>query len=70
MTDVKATLKSEDPHVSSRTLNWVMYCIASRTTFRSVWSVLMTDSGSQGVAFPALVEIAKVHLMFSSIALD
>ncbi|GJY34484.1 reverse transcriptase domain-containing protein [Tanacetum coccineum] len=28
-TDVKATLKSEDPHVSSRTLNWKMYCIAS-----------------------------------------
>ncbi|PWA56334.1 hypothetical protein CTI12_AA419380 [Artemisia annua] len=27
--DVKAAVKSEDPHVCSRTLNWVMYCIDS-----------------------------------------
>ncbi|GJY14629.1 protein MOR1 isoform X1 [Tanacetum coccineum] len=29
ITDVKAAVKSEYPHVCSRTLNWVMYCIDS-----------------------------------------
>jgi hypothetical protein len=68
--DVKAAVKSEDPHVCSRTLNWVMYCIASSNKavilkvhkdYVQICLECLNDGTAQvrDAAFSVLVAIAK-----------